>query len=1062
MSLLRQSRDVPALWQAPEVSAIGRLPMRPTLHAFSSVAQARDGDPARSPWYLDLDGSWQFALVDNPDAVTAEHVAPDTDDASWAAIEVPGAWPRQGFDRPHYTNIVMPFAGEPPATPDHNPTGVYRRRFRLPAAWRARRVVLHVGAAESCCFVYLNGAFLGMAKDSRLPSEFDLGPALQAGANLLAIVVIRYSDGTWLEDQDHWFMAGLHRSVYLRASDRAWIESLRVDADYDAATGAGSLSLIAQAGFIEPGAGWRIRFSVEDPSGRRVPVAAAEQDVPWFRSHSKRAQQASAMLFSGARVRAVVRLRRAQPWSHEAPRLYGVFAELISPDGHVVEATSVRTGLRRVEIRERDLLINGQRVLIYGVNRHDFDPLRGRVVGQDAMRQDLLLMKQHGFNAVRTAHYPNDPALLDLTDELGLYVIAEANIESHARQLSLCHDPRFRDAFMTRFTRMVERDVNHPSVIGWSLGNEAGYGDVHDAMAAWARRFDPSRFVHYEGAVQLPWIAWEGRALPPQEAAPKPAFSAAATDLICPMYPTIDAIVRYGTSGPLARPVILCEYSHAMGNSNGSLADYWDAIEATPGLQGGFIWDWIDQGLQETDAGRTWHAFGGDYGDIPNDANFCINGLVFPDRTPHPALREHKVLAQPFRLRLIDGQSGKFVLDNRQWFEPLQRLRGVLSLLVDGRERGRVTFKVPRVEPRQSVDLEIDWPDTELRPGEERRALVRLYTTSASGWADAGFELGFAEFALGRAPRGRRTGRVAVPQRDAGRVSLQSGRLALCIDEASGAVMIAAAGADFGAGAGATTLVHDLILSLWRAPVDNDGIKLLSPVGGVLQRWLDWGLDRLERQVESVEAGGRSIERVSTWHLPGSNEVVRQRERFTLARAADATMNGSVHIEQVVEVPPALNDLPRVGLLARLSPRLDRLEYYGRGPEENHSDRLRGYPLARYRSTAEQEHVPYVVPQSCGNHAEVRWLAVTDENGRGLEVEFDRPGEFSLSRYGDAALHRARHQKDLRPDGHLHLHLDHLQRGVGTGACGPDTLPRYRVGAGKHRFALRLRLVAGD
>ena len=1049
-----------AFWDMPEVQSINRLPMRTTLLPFTDAANARTADAARTPWFLPLDGKWRFKLVDRPQAVQhADLATPNLDD--WAQIAVPGCWPRQGYDKPHYTNVVMPFATEPPHPPADNPTGIYRRTFAVPDNWRNRRIVLHIGSAESCCFVYLNGAFVGMSKDSRLPCEFDLTAVLADhpgdGTNTLAIVVARYCDGTWLEDQDYWHLAGLERSVFLYSTHSTYIADLRVTATLDADLSTGLLHVHGEVGCALPAAGWRLRYRLEHMDGApalRGAMAAAltgpeAGEVPRFRRTSQRAEMISAARFAGHVVAASARVPKVRAWSHEAPLRYRLIAELVAPDGSVIETGALLIGFRRVEINGRDLLINGQRVLIYGVNRHDHDPVQGKTVPAATLRAHVLLMKQNGFNAVRTSHYPNDPRFLDLCDEYGLYVIDEANIESHARQQSLCHDPRFRLGYFERFARMLARDFNHPSIIGWSLGNEAGYGDVHDAMAAYGRAADPSRFIHYEGAVMLPWIKWEGRALP--EALVDRGFSTRGTDVICPMYPSIEAMVRYARQGPVPRPVILCEYSHAMGNSNGSLADYWAAIESTPGLQGGFIWDWIDQGyLEKTLDGREFWAYGGDFGDTPNDLNFCCNGMVWPDGTPYPAMAEHKKLAQPFRMRLVNAARGEFVLTNRQYFTPLTGVVGELRVLVDGATVQTVRVRAPAIAPGKSARLQIDFRKPVLSAGQEARLLFTLKTTKATPWCAADFELGFDEFALARRAAARARPRAgAVATRNGPDWVLAQGELALTVAAASGALSLTHAG---------STIVHALNLSLWRAPTDNDGIKLRQPAGGALDRWRALGLDQMTARECVVRAlparTGGGLERTQMWQGPGMNSAVAQVERLTLA--ADGTLT----ITETIRIPKDLDDLPRIGLLAAINPAFTQLTYYGRGPEENYSDRRIGTPLAQYASDVDAQYVPYVTPQAHGNHTDVRSVELrAPASGQTLQAAFATPGEFSVSRYSDAALTAARHPTDLLADDVLHLHLDHRQRGLGTASCGPDTLPQYRINAGEYEFTLRLRVL---
>ena len=1110
---------------------MGRLPARSPLISFPDRAEARRGERESSPWFLGLDGLWDFRLFDRPEDVPPAGSEADGVAAAWSRIAVPGCWTRQGFDRPHYTNVVMPFSAEPPEVPAANPTGVYRRSFMLPPAWQRRRVVLHVGGAESALFVLLNGCAIGFHKDSRLPAEFDLGPALRPGRNELVLVVVRWSDGTWLEDQDHWFHAGLHRSIFLYATGRTWLADVRVDAGLEADLGTGTLAVTCEIGASAPLAkGWAVEVRLEDPRGRRLagPLRAA---VAVFEHGEPLTEFLGSMSFPGPLARVATRLPGVAPWSAETPNLYRVMVSLLDESGTVREVVAQRIGFRRVEIGHRELLIHGHPVLIRGVNRHDHHPRHGKTVPPDDLRRDVELMKQFHFNAVRTAHYPNDPAFLDLCDEYGLYVIDEADIESHARQASLCHDPRFHTAIVDRCTRMVRRDKNHACVIGWSLGNESGYGAAHAAAAGWIRRYDPARVLHYEGAIERP--AFGVAAGPGSFTAPREA-----TDLICPMYTSIDEIVAWARTSKDPRPLILCEYQHAMGNSNGSLEDYWRAIERHHGLQGGFIWDWIDQGLWTRDAhGREFLGFGGHFGDEPNDASFCANGMVSSLRVPRPACFEHKKIAQPVALtaRPDELARGWIRVRNRHDFRGLDGLTARFELMVDGRCRDEGALALPPLGPGEEgrVRVPVRRP-RDLAPGTETVLTIRISSPVALAFAPRGFEVAWEQFVLpwGEGPprRGSRRPRLTVAQRLERRGAALVATVAAGEPERPGRSTAARATAavrrrvppDPGAcarvitrasnrceiGLGATRIRFDLDqarlceltvagqplllagpeLTLWRAPTDNDGVKQgwMSPHVGVRQRWLGWGLDRLalrDARGEVRESG------------PGRLQVILRRE-FGAAGVADPIRHeqriafdarGWLRFDERIEVPQVLDDLPRVGLALVVAPGCERLRWYGRGPHESYADRCAGARLGIWESTVRAQSGDYIVPQEQGSHADTRWLCLDGEAERtaalapssrrstapnarsalakrvrapnhaiptrapGLAVAAGKPISFSALHHSCADLTQARHAAELALRPEVHLHLDLAQRGVGTGACGPDVLPRYRVRGGVHR-----------
>jgi beta-galactosidase len=797
------------------------------------------------------------------------------------------------------------------------------------------------------------------------------------------------------------------------------------------------------------GEGYRVRVHVETLAGKRLIRDPLEADVPYFRRSSSRAQLISSVRYGGSSVRFERELRNVAAWSHEAPHLYRVVVELLDGEGHTIEAIAQRVGFRRIEIRERSLLINGQRVYIRGVNRHEFHPVTGKTVSLESMREDVALMKRFNFNAVRTSHYPNDERFYDLCDELGLYVVDEANIESHARLRSLVHDPRYEAAFFDRVKRMVGRDRNHPSVIMWSLGNESGYGNVHDAMAAWIRSEDPSRPVHYEGGVMIPWAKLEGRG-GYAELDARAGLDHPATDVICPMYPSIDALLKWTKTYRGEKPLIMCEYSHAMGNSNGSLKDYWDAIEAHPGLQGGFIWDWVDQGFEERSAdGEPYYAFGGDYGDEPNDANFCLNGLVFPDRTPHPGIWEHHRLGRPLVTSLVSKAPLRVRITNRQSFVDSSAIDVRFVLLADGEPVLERPVKLRKLAPGGSAVVglgKIGAPDTR---GCELIARLVYEAAVDTPWCDAGHQLGWDEFELA-APRARATARRLSPVRSEERASewaISAGASTFMFHRDDGALTSWRVN-------GRELLREAPRLAFWRAPTDNDGVRLLPRIGGVLSRWLESGIADARPEVVRVKRARRSgtfaIDREVRWRTKDPAVAIVQHERVSVLG------DGAVELKERVIVPKALDDLPRLGLHVVLAPMLGNLTYFARGPEENYVDRRFGYPVGCYSSTVDEEYVPYILPQEHGNHTDVRWLRL-DDGEIVLEARPTQTGEFSVSRYRAEDLAAARHTIELRARDEINLNLDYKNRGLGTGACGPDTLPQYRIRAGTHVFGWTLR-----
>ena len=917
-----------------------------------------------------LDGEWEFRLAARPEEAPRALGLK----RGWHTVEVPSLWTMQGFGRPHYTNVVMPFDEQPPRVPEENETGIYRRTFTLPRGWRSRPVVLHIGGSDGALYVLVNGEPVGISKDARTPAEFDISALVHHdGPNELVAVVVRWSDASFVEDQDQWWHAGLPRSIAVYSPS---VRDLEVRAD---------------------------------ASGNLAVLSAGEGDVRLLDARGRAAAKGS---LRNGRFESAVRSPRL--WSAEEPALYTLE---LTADG---ETVSTSVGFRTVEVRDRHLLVNGEPVLIAGVNRHEHDDVRGRAVTRASMEQDTRLMKQFNVNAVRTSHYPNDPYWLELCDRYGLYVVDEANLESHAFYDELCRDPRYRNQWVERVANMVERDKNHPSVILWSLGNESGYGPNHDAAAGWVRARDASRPLHYEGAIAKDWTG--GRP---------------ATDVVCPMYASVESIEEWATTKTAdPRPLILCEYSHAMGNSNGGLADYFAAFRTHDALQGGFIWEWVDHGIRQTDgSGREYWAYGGDFGDVPNDANFCADGIVWPDRTPHTALNELKFLAQPMRVEARGGN--RFRIHNLHHFASLDRYRGEWEVTVGGARVKHGRLPALRVAAGATLDASLALPRATAG---ERFVTFRFFLREATGWAPAGHEVGRQQLALpGRAPA-LKAGRAVRPSQDG---VLEAGAVRAVFDLAGGAL------SELGAN-GRNLLVEGPRLQLWRAPTDNDGLpQVPSRRSGVLPAWLELGLDRLELELVSARVGKDAVELVHR-----AQGLVTHRHRYRLLA------RGELAVENVVELAGLVRDVPRIGVVLTLMPGLERLAWFGRGPWEAYSDRLAATVVGCFESTVTDEYVPYILPQEHGHHPDTRWVTLTDGDGLGLEVRGTPTIGFGASHFTAADLTAARHTTDLEPRREVILSLDHAQRGLGTASCGPDTAERYRLLAPRYSFGYVLAPIA--
>jgi beta-galactosidase len=966
---------------------------------------------------ISLDGTWRFQLLHKPTEKLGKR---------WASIPVPGLWTMQEtsdvfFDKPIYTNTQMPFAEQPPFVPEENPTGVYERDFDLPKSWSGKRVVLQLGGYESVALIYINGIEVGLTKDSRLAAEFDVTNFVKSGNNVVRIDVTKWSDATFIEDQDQWWHGGITRSVKLYATNKVFIERFKTVAGLEKDGTTGTLSIDADLGSLENLStdGYTLRASITELP--KVKSAQLSQTIKNFTSpiwterdanlkkrsddyfhgkywHGNLPADAKAAIMENepwphGKVQIQTRIPKVSPWSAEAPHLYTLNIELLDPSGVVIEVSQQRIGFRSIVIKGQDFLVNGQPIIFYGINRHDFNRFTGRALTRDDMRQDLLELKRWNFNAVRTSHYPNDAAFLDLCDELGFYVVGEANIESHAFISSICDDTRYLTAFVDRVGRMVQRDIHHPSVVMWSLGNESGAGTNHEAAAAYAGSFDPSRPLHYEGGIRGNWMG-----------------SHSLTDVIVPMYPTVNAIKEYAKSPKADRPLIMCEYSHAMGNSNGTLAEYWEAIESTRGLQGGFIWEMWDHGPVQTLAdGTKRNAYGGDYGEEKHDGNFCCDGMVFPDRTPKPAMHEFKALAAPVIITAIKAATGQFKVFNKHFFKDLGEYQLQWNITCDGEILDSGVVKLPKVAPRKSANFKVS--SKKLAKGTsrgERFVNFSLVCVASTPWALPMSEVGWSQIAL--------ASQALAPAKKAK-------ELGDVVDEH-----------------GQIILPYGIVapsVSLWRAPTDNDRI------GHIAAKWERYGVREISRTDCVVRQTPTSIKVSNTWE---TSTGVSFKHTQTITPVV-----GGFNVKESVTVPKAFDDLARVGTLFELDGSLNELVYFGTGAHETYPDRKIGR-IGRYVSTVAAQYIPYVRPQENGGHTAVRWFELVNAQGNGLRFVMGKPAQVSVTPNRDAELADATHDVEVNPCGNTVVHIDTAHRGVGTASCGPDTLDKYLIKTGVHNW----------
>ncbi|MFN8441849.1 MAG: glycoside hydrolase family 2 TIM barrel-domain containing protein [Caldilineaceae bacterium] len=1021
-------------WKNPQLTGLNKLQPRATLIPFPTSEDAQSNAREESPWFQLLNGDWDFQIKTRPEEATTESLVTD----HWSRITVPGNWTMQGFGKPHYTNVQMPWPNLPPDVPEQNPTGIYRRTFTVPADWVGRRMVLHFGGCQGVLYLYVNGQPVGLSKDAFTPAEFDITQYAQIGQeNELLVVVVQYSDASFIEDQDQWWQAGLMREVYLYSTGTPYLQDVFARGDLDAGYQDGMFRLTCKIGLAgHDYSDCTITAQLFAPDGSALFAEPLSSNVGGERFFGHRRGPSNEATFEAA-------VKAPLQWSAETPNLYTVVVTLTSPEG--TESSRCHVGFRSIEIKDRQVLLNGKRIIFKGVNLHDHDDTKGKAVSRQLMELDIQCMKQFNINAIRTSHYPKDPYFYELCDRYGMYVIDEANIESHAFYHDICRDPRYTAAFVERVQNMVERDKNHPSIIFWSLGNESGIGPNHEAAAGLVRGLDPSRPLHYEGAISK----WMGEGWLQNER---------VSDVVCPMYASIADIIDYAEEGRGKRPLILCEYSHAMGNSNGGLADYWAAFEKYACLQGGYIWEWLDHGIpQQTADGRTYWAYGGDFGDTPNDANFVCDGLVWPDRTPHPGLYEYKHLIQPVAIQDVDAQSGRVRIVNKCDFVNLEWVTGKWELVIDGAQVTGGELSTLDIQPGESLELTLDLSQFANQPG-ERFLNFRFFQRNATWWAPAGHEVGWSQVALPTVASSPHLPISPLPVNfsdDASTMTLTAGTLQAVFDKSTGALLA------FG-DAERNLLLQGPQLNAWRGATDNDGIKLMmeQQFYKPIAHWLNLGLDKLEQRLQSIRVtetddGLPAVEVVRSASGRGEWNDFNHTQRYILLPS------GELQVENQVKLGNDANDLPRVGVTLNLRPELEKLTWYGRGPWENYSDRKAASMVGRYQSTVSDEYVPYVMPQENGNKTDVRWLELTDEAGNGIRIEADQPLNFSASHFTANDLYHARHTTDLQPRPEVILNLDVAQRGLGTASCGPDTLEKYRLNESEYAFAFRLRLIGG-
>lgn len=1000
-------------WENPKILHVNCEKPRAYFIPYESYRNALKGVRGTSEFFRSLNGVWNFKYYPSVFDVEDGFYKEDFLCEGYDRIPVPSNWQMHGFDTPNYTNVNYPFPCDPPYVPNENPAGIYIRDFYIDCNLAEKDVYLLFEGVNSCFYLWINGTEAGYSQVSHMTSEFLISPYLKPGRNRIAVMVLKWCDGSYLEDQDMWRHSGIFRDVYLLYRDKNHIRDFFVKTELD-------------ENYSNATVKCEIEFKASgNPSPESFMLRAVVKDIHGNDIFDKTMNLSRTDSFE-------LTIDNACLWSAETPNLY----QLILYHGN--EVIVQKFGITKIEVIDSVIHINGRPVKFKGVNRHDSHPELGHVTPPDHIKKDLILMKRHNINAIRTSHYPNDPRFLEYCSELGFYVIDEADLEAHGVAAAgdfcmLSRDPAFEEAFLDRMQRMVERDKNHPCVVMWSLGNESGFGPNHRKMAEWTKARDKSRLIHYEGAFNHEVLQAE------------PDNS--CLDVYSNMYPSTDWLENiFLKMENEKRPHVLCEYSHAMGNGPGDLKDYWDLIYRYPRLSGGFVWEWTDHGIKaKTSDGTTYYAYGGDFGDEPNDGNFCIDGLVYPDRTPHTGLLELKNVIAPVRTEAVNLQTGEFKITNLYDFINLSHLCLNWVIEKNGTRTCSGTVYELNIGPQQSeiVRLPYDLPEE----GDGRYFIRIFYTLKEDTvWAKKGYEICFAQFEL--------------PVENISKITVKAPAF-VNMSKTGKSVIITGRNFEYEfsmidgcftrlSHAGAEMICEKPVFTVWRAPTDNDRNEKFN--------WMQHGYDRLKTHVYGVEIVNES-ERKVTFRTAYSMGFYSRIPVLKGTAVWTVWGTGDIFLDNDVEVREGLPFLPRYGLRLVMPRGNEYVEYFGYGPHESYIDKHRSTYKGRFVSTVSEMHEDYLYPQENGSHYATEWALVTNALGNGLLFVGINDFSFNASHYTPEDLTTANHPHELKKLPETIVHIDYKMSGVGSNSCGPRLMPKYQLNENKFSFRLRIKPV---
>lgn len=999
-------------WENHQIDGINRMPARAHFLTFPSKEKALLNNNRYTHAFKNLNGVWKFMFLDAPEYSPEGFFNSDFDVTKMDDITVPGNWQLQGYGKMHYSDLWYNFPINPPYVPTENPTGIYKRTFFVEESYRDKKIIIRFCGVDSAYHLWINGKEVGYSKVARNESEFDITDLIRVGEeNDVTVRVYQWSDGTYLEDQDMWWESGIFRDVEIIGVPKDGINDYKVIADLDDEYKNGIFKVEA---FLRTTKEVNVTFELVDAGENTVftkTVVAKE---------------------GKACIDEVI--TNVNHWTAETPYLYKLFMT-VEDDGQIVEVIPQNVGFRNIRLNGETFLVNGVAIKFKGVNRHDYSPQNGRVVSREEIEKDIILMKQFNINAIRTSHYPNSYYLYDLCDEYGMYLIAETDLECHGFELTgdykwITDDPSWELAYVSRMTRMIERDKNHPAIIFWSLGNESAFGCNFRKMTDVAHEMDPTRLVHYEGD-----------------------FDVESADVYSTMYTWIEnpkkPYLMKDIIEKSKKPHIHCEYCHAMGNGPGNLKDYQDLVYAHDKLQGGFVWEWFDHGIESfTESGEKYYRYGGDFGDDPSNKDFCIDGLIMPDRTPSPGLYEYKKVIEPITTTAVDIQKGIINLLSRYDFANLDRFNLVYKVMEDDVILQTGFMAVPSIEARANKDITLpyDLSAIKVKPGAHYYVNISYQLREDTRYASSGHELATAQFELPLYKEGimvRPEGILNV-EKEHTTLHVKGANFSLDFNLVNGNLMNIVRD-------GMQVLSKGPRLTLWRAPISND-MEIIDKLKKVyflhLEHEVVMNIDyHMEGNILKVEVDTINSTTNSAWHF-------KTKYVYTVCPSGDILIDVEGTPSGRVDLAPDM--LPRIGVSMHLDKSMEHVRYFGMGPGENYADSKEAAQMGLYANTVDGLFTNYVIPQENGNHMGCKWVSMTNDRGMGLLASTEGDFNFSASWYEDKDLDDAKHTCDLVKRDYIVFNVDYKQNALGTNSCGQWQLDKYRAKFEDFKLSFRL------